>query len=97
MSSEVNEPQVIGVDVGGQDETAITFMDAQGLRAIRAELGLSQRKMAEALEISIRTYISWENGQNRVPKLLKMALVGARIKLARRAIEKNFGNIRQKK
>lgn len=48
---------------------------AADLRATRDRLGLSQRAMAAALRVPLRTYESWEGGQEpQHPSVLRLAV-----------------------
>ena len=40
---------------------------AEGLKAWRARLGITQEQAAFTLSVSVYTYVSWENGR-RTPK-----------------------------
>lgn len=49
-------------------------MDAKELRKQRRLLGLKQTELAALLHTPYGTYVKWENGDRRVPGLLKVAL-----------------------
>jgi len=40
------------------------------LKDIRLRLGLTQRKMAQALNTPLSTYLKWEQGKRRVPGIV---------------------------
>jgi DNA-binding transcriptional regulator YiaG len=42
-------------------------MTPDELRAIRAELEVSQREMADKLGVDLRTYQRWEGGERSIP------------------------------
>jgi len=44
------------------------------LKTIRQNLGLSQRKLGEALGYSGRSIRHWESGQREIPKTVEMAI-----------------------
>jgi DNA-binding XRE family transcriptional regulator len=50
------------------------------LRSARKQAGYTQKKAAEALDVSYQTYQYWESGKQlpRVDKVLKIALIGFR-------------------
>lgn len=58
-----------------EDGLVETIETADILRAARDRLGLSQRAMAEAMDIPLRTYESWEGGQEpQHPSLVRLAV-----------------------
>ncbi len=56
-------------------------MTVEKLKEIRAALNLTQAQMASALGVKHRTYQWWELGRSKLPDLLTVALVGARLRL----------------
>jgi len=54
-------------------------------RAARAALGLSQRELAERLEVTIRALQMWEAGERAVPGPARVALRFFMLALPRRS------------
>ena len=44
------------------------------LRRKRSQLGISQIKLAEQMDVSERSLIRWENGYQEIPKIVELAL-----------------------
>lgn len=60
--------------LGAADQSAVDDLPAD-LRAARDRLGYSQTKMAAALGVPMRTYQSWEGGQEpQHPDLIRLAV-----------------------
>ena len=49
-------------------------MNKDQLKEARLALGLTQVKMAEALNTPFKTYVKWEQGDRRVPGIVKVAV-----------------------
>ncbi len=49
-------------------------MDAEQLRELRGNLGLTQQEMAQALNVSFVTYNRWENEHRHIPGEVKKLL-----------------------
>lgn len=59
----------------------MNLMTVADLKAVRAALDLTQAEMASALGVKHRTYQWWELGRSKLPDLLTVALIGARLRL----------------
>lgn len=57
-----------------EPEMSSTSLSPEGIKAFRAEQGLSQVRLAEALNVSRRTVEDWEAGLNPAPGWLPIAL-----------------------
>lgn len=49
-------------------------MTGEDLRSLRTELGLSQERLAELLDVGRRTVIRWEQGAWPIPRIAELAL-----------------------
>ena len=58
-SGTLNAPQV---------SSPLQRLDGAGLRALRLKLGLSAAEAARRLEVSLRSYQRWENGDRPIPQ-----------------------------
>jgi DNA-binding XRE family transcriptional regulator len=52
----------------------LDIIDAGELRMVRTLLGLTQKEMAEELDISTRTIEEYESGRKPIPKIMRAAL-----------------------
>lgn len=53
-------------------------MEKEELKRIRLDLGLTQVDLAQLLDVSRITYVRWENGENRIPGMTRLALKAVR-------------------
>lgn len=66
-------------------------MEPDGLKAWRAERGLSQRKLAEAIGYHWRTIQEYERGAIAIPRKFELVLIGAGRELVEQALGKADG------
>jgi transcriptional regulator with XRE-family HTH domain len=65
---------------GARTDAAVLLTGAQ-LRAIRRQLGLTQRELGRRLSYSNHTVSHWETGAKRIPPAVQMRLVTTLVEL----------------
>jgi transcriptional regulator with XRE-family HTH domain len=49
-------------------------MSGRRFRELRESIGYSQQRLAEEMEVTIRSISRWENGDFSIPKMAQLAL-----------------------
>jgi DNA-binding transcriptional regulator YiaG len=62
-----------------KEKASITFED---LKQIRADLGMTQKQLAEKLSVSFASVRKWEQGYPKIPKIIETLLSSITKKVA---------------
>jgi DNA-binding transcriptional regulator YiaG len=53
---------------------ACAYVTGREFRVIRLRIGLTQRKLAERLDVDRETVNAWENGRRKIPTMAQLAV-----------------------
>lgn len=78
--------EAVAISKGEMPPSRVFVVEPKGLRGIREKAGLSQREMAQLMQVSLRTLQNWEQGR-RKPTGPAQALIQIFDKLPRATLD----------